>query len=785
MRYLLLLLGLISTAYGQFAPTSAKTAFKNGISIGTKDSAAYVSADSLVVVINRQGRMMYRSTDGYWKILSNAGGSDFVPYTGAVDNVALGNYRLTARSIRMDSIYANGSGGAVVVTNSGTRSFSWGAGGSSEVTFYGFGGYDANRAGSYTARSFTDKNYVDSSQIWYRLSTLGGSINAKINDTLTGYIQHSPLSLGVTVNGKGNTAIGFYAGTKNFASGVLGFHNTFLGSSAGEANDSGYQNTAIGHRSLVSNVGGYQNTAVGQGALFSSNSNGNAAFGFHAGLNVTGEQNTFIGTRVAETSGTQSGAYNTFGGYVSGHDLTSGIENTAWGRQSLYSITSGNYNTAKGSNAGFFNTTGSGNTYLGHSSGVTTTTANANISGSNNTHIGYQSGAATSTQISNAVSIGYQSLATASNQFILGNSFHSVGIRTSNPLNKLQIGNAATYSGNDFAISNGTNDFAITQDNTAANIYSTNGIRFYPSTAELLRLENNEAIIGGTDFGAYRFQVGGNMYVGTTSELGGVASYSSNLASSYTNRSLIDKRYADSSIALKYNTADMVTTATASKGVLRGASAEINATYGVFSSGTTFINATSTIPSVSNGKLIVKSSSADFVVGIQANTSTGNSFGPMIQAGTNSSDISFLLRDANNTNDYIKVLGDGKVQLFSSIAAKKVIGNSSAPSVSLGSNITGSVSVTGTDLAGTITVTVTGASGLATLNELFTLTYNSAYSSTPHVVFSPASTGSTVLQRTPGLYLKNSGTSSFQIAITDSYTTPASATYSFTYHVIQ
>lgn len=140
---------------------------------------------------------------------------------------------------------------------------------------------------------------------------------------------------------------------------------------------------------------------------------------------------------------------------------------------------------------------------------------------------------------------------------------------------------------------------------------------------------------------------------------------------------------------------------------------------------------------------------------------------------------------AVNGAERMSITTSGGVVANSSISSPKIIGSSSAPSVTLGANITGSVSVTGTDMAGTVTVTVTSASGLATLNELFTLTYNSAYSSTPHVVFSAASTGATVLQRTPGLYLKNSGTSSFQIAITDSYTTPASATYTFTYHVIQ
>lgn len=94
-------------------------------------------------------------------------------------------------------------------------------------------------------------------------------------------------------------------------------------------------------------------------------------------------------------------------------------------------------------------------------------------------------------------------------------------------------------------------------------------------------------------------------------------------------------------------------------------SGHIEATYGIFSSGTTYINATTTIPSVSNAKLIVKSSSADFCVGIQANTATGNSYGPFIQAGSNSSDISLLIRDITNTNDYFKILGSGVISTYS------------------------------------------------------------------------------------------------------------------------
>ena len=88
--------------------------------------------------------------------------ANFVPYVGAVDNVNLGNFRLTARSLKTDSIYSNSSAGGILSATGGSSVMSWGAGGSVEVDFHGFAGYDANRSASYTARSFTDKNYVDS-----------------------------------------------------------------------------------------------------------------------------------------------------------------------------------------------------------------------------------------------------------------------------------------------------------------------------------------------------------------------------------------------------------------------------------------------------------------------------------------------------------------------------------------------------------------------------------------------------------------------------------------------
>jgi hypothetical protein len=72
------------------------------------------------------------------------------------------NKRFNVKGGRLDTLYASTSAGGKVVSNGGTIAAEWGAGGGSNFDFHGFAGYNLNRASSYTARSFTDKNYVDS-----------------------------------------------------------------------------------------------------------------------------------------------------------------------------------------------------------------------------------------------------------------------------------------------------------------------------------------------------------------------------------------------------------------------------------------------------------------------------------------------------------------------------------------------------------------------------------------------------------------------------------------------
>lgn len=57
---------------------------------------------------------------------------------------------------------AGTSAGVKFQSNSGATVAEYGAGGGTNFDFHGFAGYNANRSASYTTRSFTDKNYVDS-----------------------------------------------------------------------------------------------------------------------------------------------------------------------------------------------------------------------------------------------------------------------------------------------------------------------------------------------------------------------------------------------------------------------------------------------------------------------------------------------------------------------------------------------------------------------------------------------------------------------------------------------
>lgn len=148
MRKLLFLLLLVSgIASAQYTPTSSKTRWINGIGLSsTRDTSLFTSAADTNIITTWNGNIYWKGT-GYWNKIGHS------TNVGAqIHDSLYAVYQLKAGT----------SAGARLVSNSGTVVSEWGLGGSANIDFHGFAGYDANRSASYTARSFTDKGYVDS-----------------------------------------------------------------------------------------------------------------------------------------------------------------------------------------------------------------------------------------------------------------------------------------------------------------------------------------------------------------------------------------------------------------------------------------------------------------------------------------------------------------------------------------------------------------------------------------------------------------------------------------------
>jgi uncharacterized protein YaiE (UPF0345 family) len=165
----------------------------NSVGVGLKNTSQTVYADTLLLstrLWRNKGidSLQANLTVGLaLKLNISDTANMLLPYLRKVDTASLSNrinlkvnisdtasmlnpYARTVnvRAIISDSLgglarlKALNAGGAGIYSNSGTKVAEWGLGGGANFDFHGFAGYDANRASSYTVRSFTDKNYVDS-----------------------------------------------------------------------------------------------------------------------------------------------------------------------------------------------------------------------------------------------------------------------------------------------------------------------------------------------------------------------------------------------------------------------------------------------------------------------------------------------------------------------------------------------------------------------------------------------------------------------------------------------
>ena len=334
-----------------------------------------------------------------------------------------------------------------------------------------------------------DRVATPATQEIYHDTSLGGVIKGTIGGELSMHIGYSVGALASTVDGGGNTFLGYQAGLVTFSTATEGYHNVFIGGTAGILNTSGSQNTFVGHRSGVSNTTGQQNTFLGQGAGFENTTqDSNDYFGFHAGLRARGTKNVCMGNEAGQgslTPASNTASNNTMIGWRAGYStaMTTAGNIVSIGAESGSSLTTALQNVFIGNYAGFSVTSGGGNIVIGWQAGLTNTGANTLTTGANNTFVGYQSGQSSTTQVSKSGALGYRAKVSGSNMFAIGGATSGdevmVGINMVTPSAWLHLpAGTATAGTAPLKLISGTN--LTTPENGAfefdgTNLYFTSG----------------------------------------------------------------------------------------------------------------------------------------------------------------------------------------------------------------------------------------------------------------------------------------------------------------------
>lgn len=222
---------------------------------------------------------------------------------------------------------------------------------------------------------------------------------------------NSPTAVNVNLSPLGNSTVNLGEDTANWKSLYLGerlmLHsssflsapgngNNYFGTAAGDSMTTGTYNTATGYYAMLKNNIGYGNTANGYYTLYNNKNSYNTAEGYLAlTSNASGYANTASGAFALY--GNVAGAYNVGFGADALINLSSGNNNTAVGLDALREIRTTSYNTGIGSYAGVSSTDVSQGTFLGANSRA-------------------------SSGMVNVTAVGYNAIATASNQVMLGNT---------------------------------------------------------------------------------------------------------------------------------------------------------------------------------------------------------------------------------------------------------------------------------------------------------------------------------------------------------------------------
>lgn len=435
----------------------------------------------------------------------------------------------------------------------------------------------------------------------------------------TNYWQRSTTTVSPATLGDAITTTGVVAAGNITSTNDVSIHGITVGEGAGSQRS----NTVVGYKALPSNTTGDYNVAIGDSAMFNAITVSRSVAIGHRALYAVSQSstgvvyqsdNTAVGYKVMSFLDPTGHASNNTGvGSEALANVQYGLNNTAVGLWALKQLDSGFENSAGGVQSFGVNTTGSYNAGWGMASG------NANTTGQFNSFFGYQGGYRNTIGSHNAT-FGNAAMAfntTGSYNTALGDA----------ALQYLGSGSKNVAIGYDAQIADSTADGQLSIQNIIYGAGNTSGGSTNISTGSISIGKKNAT-------SGIKLDVAGTIGASGMSISGAITAMS--LSATITTAAQ----------------ANITSLGTLSALTVSGTSslADINTSGRVrvngYSGGATFG---------------INGSAGAFAQQISGSSTVGASFGLVVDAGDNSSDITLLVRDKTSSTTYLSIKGDGTI----------------------------------------------------------------------------------------------------------------------------